>query len=203
MYGKVGRQIAADGSINPLRTDRDGNLVVSAYGGKYSDLVAAGRVFSAANQAAVATTAALATTWTGLGICNPTTSTQDLVLLEFGAAHSVAVPAAGAVGLMHADATGFAADITPVNACRGHSNTSVAIADAGATIGTPVLLRVYGQGGTVATTEYGLQPGLTVDLNGSVVLSPGQSILTYTTLACTAAYLFHFVWAELDRASDS
>jgi hypothetical protein len=198
MYGKTRTGIGL-----PPICDEEGILLTQALGGKYTDLVRRGVVFSAANQAAVATTAALATAWTGLSVGNPATSGKDIVLLEFGVVHSVALPAAGAVGLMYSDMTGLATQIVPVNAYRGHTNTSVAIADAGATIATPVLLRVFGQGGTVATSGFGLMNGLVVDLNGSIVLAPGQSILTYTTLANTAAYLFHFVWAELDRASDS
>ena len=60
MYGKdrsgVGRQIL---------TDDNGVLLRPA--GKYADAALNGRLFGVANQAAVATTAALATTWTGLG----------------------------------------------------------------------------------------------------------------------------------------
>lgn len=196
MYGKVGRITAAAGSINPLRTDEDGNLVVSAYGGKYADLVNAGKVFSVANQAAKSTTAALATTWTGLSIMNPSTSTVDLKVLEFGAAQ-LAVGVAGGIGLMVANTTGLEAELTPLNALRGSLVTSAAIADTAATIGTPILLRLYGSVGSLATTGYGLMPGLLVDLDGSIIVEPGFSLLTYTTAATTTALAFHFVWAEV------
>ncbi len=193
MYGKTREGIGL-----PPICDDEGILLTQALGGKYADLVRQGIVFSAANQAAVSTTAALATTWTGLSVGNPAGSGVDLELLEFGAAQAAA-GVAGAVGLMYSDMTGLATDITPRNALRGGSNASKAIADAGATIATPVLLRVFGQVGSLATTGYGLTNGLLVDLNGDVVLEPGQSILTYTTAACTTAFIFHFLWAEKAR----
>ena len=69
--GKVGRVSVAKGSENPLRLDATGGLMVSGYGGEYAEAALAGRLFSVANQAAVATTANVATAWTGLGVGNP------------------------------------------------------------------------------------------------------------------------------------
>lgn len=198
MYGKVGRITAADGSVNVLRTDPDGNLVVTASGAKYADWVDAERVFSVANQAVKSTTAGLATTWTGLSVCNPSTSTVDLVMLEFGVAQGAA-GAAGAIGLMIADTTGLAAELTPKNALAGSSVASQAIVDTAATCGTPILYRVFGSIGSVATTGYGVVPGVVYPLNGSLIIQPGYSVLSYTTGATTSALIMHFVWAEIDR----
>lgn len=198
MYGKVGRISASSGTINPLRTDTDGNLVVTSVGGKYTDLVLAGRVFAVSNQAVKSTTAALATTWTGLGICNPSTSTVDLALLGFHVAQGAA-GAAGGVGIMCADTTGLAAELTPVNQLLGSTTSSQAIADTAATIGTPVLYQVFGSIGSDATTDYALVPGIVADLEGSLILQPGYSALSYTTGATTSALIMSFVWAELDR----
>jgi len=196
MYGKVGRNSGAEGAVQPLRqSEPDGNLVITPAGGKYADLVKAERVFAIANQAGVTTTAALATTWTGLGVCNPAASPVNLVMLGFSAAQ-VAAAAAGAVGLMIADTTGMADALTPVNQLIGSTQGSEAIADAGATIGTPVLYRVFGQAGSVATTAYGLVPGVNVDLEGSLILKPGYSVLSYTTGITTSALIFTFLWAE-------
>ena len=61
MYAKVGAISAAAGTVNPLVSERTGALVISS-GGKYKEAALAGRVFHIANQAAVAVTAALATT---------------------------------------------------------------------------------------------------------------------------------------------
>lgn len=195
MYAKVGRILAAAGSVNPFRSDKDGNLVVTPVGGKYADLVLAERVFSVANQAVKSTTAALATTWTGLGICNPSDSPVNLILLSFSAAQGAA-GAAGAVGIMIADTTGLASELTPVNQLVGSSQGSEAIADTAATVGTPVLYRLGGTLGSVATTAYGLVQGVHMDLEGSLILPPGYSALSYTTGATTNALIMAFVWIE-------
>jgi hypothetical protein len=200
MFGKVSKPgvLSAATGANPLRQDPDTNLVVQATGARYWDLVKSGRVFSVSNQAVVSTTAALATTWTGLGVCNPATSTVDLVMLRCGVGQ-VAAGAAGAVGIMVADTTGLVAAITPKNALVGSTVASQSIVDDGGTIGTPILYRVYGSVGSVATTAYGLVPGVFVDLDGSLVIQPGYAALSYTTAATTTALIFHFVWAEMAR----
>lgn len=194
MYGKVGVQSLANGGVGPLRIDKMGKLVVA---GDLAEAAINGRLFSACNQAAVAVTAALATTWTGLGVCNPTGSGKLLVMQEFGWSQTVVNPAEGAIGLMTATDTGFAAAIAARCARNGYA-TSVALCDDGATISTPVLERVCG--GTMEgaiTTIPSLTPNI-VKLNGSIVLAPGRSVLTYHTIGGTASLVFHFVWEEID-----
>lgn len=198
MYAKVGRIIAADGSVNPFRSDRDGNLVMTPVGGKYTDLVQAGRVFALSNQAGKDTTAALATGWTGLAIANPDASGKNLILLSFSAAQ-VAAGAAGAVGIMIATNSGLAAELTPVNQKIGHATSAVAIGDTAATIATPALHRVIGSLGSDATTDYALVPAVHADLEGSLIIPPGYAALSYTTGATTGALIFTFVWAEEDE----
>jgi len=197
MYARVGRLIAqAVGTIHKLRSNTEGALVVQALGPEYADAVLAGRVFSVANQAAVSTTAALATTWTGLAVVNPATSVKNLHLLEFGAAQ-LAAGAAGGIGLMIATPGDLASSLTPVNALVGNGAVSCAFGDAGGTPGTPVLYRVFGAIGSVATTAYGLIPGLVVPLRGSLIIPPGYAVLTYTTAATTTALAFHLMWEEV------
>jgi len=198
MYAKVGRLSNVSG-INKLVSDADGHLMVTAAGAKYADLVDSDRVFSVANQAAVTTTAGLATDWAGLSVYNPSASVVDLVMLEFGCTQ-FAVGAAGSIGLMISDGTAMGAILTPKPAKVGSSTVSAATVDtANATIGTPVLYRVYGSVGSLATSGYGLVPGLVVDLQGSLILQPGYSVCTYTTAATTTALIFHFTWAEIAR----
>lgn len=58
---KVGRISVSSGSVNPLACHTDGSLYTRPSPGKYYEAAKAGRLFSVANQAAVATTANLAT----------------------------------------------------------------------------------------------------------------------------------------------
>lgn len=195
-YARVGGISAAEGSQNPLATDVDGSLFVKALAGKYAQAALAGRLFSIANQAAVATTAALATTWTGLGICNPAGTGKNLIVHEFGWSMAVVGSDDGVVGLMSSDTTGFANSLTAKAAMHGKGN-SVAYCDAGATIATPILERICGTIGTGATsTQISVPPSVYL-VDGSIILPPGRSIMTYTTTATTAGAVFYFLWEEV------
>ena len=195
MYGKD-----VDGVSRPLLIDSGRRLVTAPVGSKYADAVLAGRVFVAANQAAVAVTAAFALTYTGLVVENPAASGKNLIMLEFGYAASAAVPAATGIGLMTGmDAGDAAAAIAARNRLTGSSNTSVAYADGGCTlVGVPVLEQVFAAAWAEATTAGTLMPPNVVDLNGSLIITPGYYVAAYSTAALTAAMLFHFMWEEVD-----
>ena len=195
MYQKRGIQALSQGAIGPLRGDQLGALITSK---GLAEAAIEGRLFSVCNQAAVAVTAALATTWTGLGLCNPTGSGKLFIVHEFGWAQTVVNPAEGAIGLMTSDDTGFAAALTAKCARDGYKVSS-AYCDDGATIATPVLLRVVG--GTMEgaiTTIPSLTPNI-YKVNGSITLAPGRSVMTYHTIGGTASLVFHFVWEEIDN----
>jgi hypothetical protein len=194
MYGKRGIQSLGQGAVGPLRLDQFGKLIVN------DSLEAAaieGRLFGVANQAAVATTAALAGTWTGLAVSNLTGSGKNMILHEFGFSQTVALSADGAVGLLTCTIAAPASVITIQNQKLGGA-VSPMYADDGATIVTPILQRVFGAGGTVAVTSYGQGPSFVYQAKGSLIIPPGFTIASYTTKATTASYLFHFVWEEVD-----
>jgi len=194
MYGKRGVQNLAQGSVGPLRLDQFGKLIVN------SSLEAAaieGRLFGVANAAAVATTAALAGTWTGLCVSNPTGSGKNMILHEFGFSQTVALSADGAVGILSCTIAAPAAIVTPQNQKLGGA-ASAMYADDGATIVAGVIQRVFGGGGTLAVTGYGQGPAFVYNANGSIVVPPGYTIASYTTKATTASYIFHFVWEEVE-----
>lgn len=197
LQAKVGRLKVSLGTKHDFSSHTDGSIFVRSAPDKYAEAALAGRLFSVANQAAVATTAALATTWTGLGICNPSGTNKNLVIHEFGWALTVVGSDEGGVGLMTSDTTGFADALTAKPAKSG-TGSSLVLCDDGATIATPVLERIYGTYGTGAITTAMLYAPTFKELNGSIILAPGRSLLTYTTTATTAAFIFHYVWEEQD-----
>jgi len=191
MYGKTSSGIGL-----PILVDGDGKLITIPGGGRLADAAINGRLFSVANQVKVAVTAALATTWTGLGVANPTGSGKLLILHEFGWSTDVVNPAEGVVGLMTATDTGFAQTIAARCARNGYA-TSVAYCDDGATISTPVLERICGSTmeGAITTVP---QIGVNVyKIDGGIVLAPGRSVLTYHSIGGTASMMFHFLWEEI------
>lgn len=196
-YGRAGVQKLSDGATGSLRLDNDGALLARLVGGNYRQAALDGRLFSVSNQAAVATTAALATTWTGLGVANPTGSGKLLIIHEFSWGLSVVGPAAGALGLMTSTDSGFASAISARCARNGY-RSSVALCDDGATIATPVLERIVSTYGTGAITTWQGATHQVAKIDGSIVLAPGRSVLTYTFAACTAAFIFSFLWEEVD-----
>jgi hypothetical protein len=169
MEGRVGAINASVGTKNPLRTDTYGSLAVFQGAGKYAEAAIAGRLFHVANQAVVACTAGLATTWTGLGIANPSASGKLLVLHQFTYALNVVGPAAAAIGLMETTNSGFAAAIA-ARPVRPGMGTSVALVTLGP--------NVY-------------------EIDGSIVVPPGYGICTYAGAALTAALMFSFTWEEV------
>jgi hypothetical protein len=187
----------AAGVQAPIRQGNMGEQIVSELHGRYYEPVYRRSVFTIANQAAVAVTAAMATTWTGLLVGNPTTSTVNLAILGFGYTTTVAVPTATSIGLMTGVGATVTASLTPRNRYVGGASAQ-ALANAGQTLpGTPVLEQVFGNAGTLATTGYGVQPGTWIDLGGSLILPPGAFVASYSFAATTAAWIFSFLWEEV------
>lgn len=197
MYAKRGIQTLAQGTVGPLRSDQFGALVTIPGGGKLAEPALSGRLFMAANQAAVATTASIQTTWTGLGLVNPTGSGKLFILHEFSWALTVVGPAAGALALAGTTDSGFAANITPRGAKYG-TGTSAAIVDDGATVAAPVIIKPISTYGTGAITTWQGATQQVADLKGQIIIPAGRSIVTDTTAACTAAFIFGFLWEEVD-----
>lgn len=199
-FGEVGPRAAtvslAPGGRNPLRMSNMGAQIMALlHGPKYATNYE-GRRFGASNQAAVATTAGLATTFTGLAVANPAGSGFNLVMDRFSYANTVAVPTACAVGLM-TGAGAAAGSLTVRSKKTGSTVGSVATASAGATIATPVLEEIYSAHGTIATTGQGSGAPMIVELDGSIIIPPGFYIASYTSAATTAAFIFSMSWEEV------
>jgi hypothetical protein len=193
---QTGVQLITDGQVVVSRCGRQGDQIVSELHGRYYEQTFRANMFSVHTQGtAVTTTAALATTWTGLGIANAVGSGVNLVLNKFSCTQ-FAVGAAGTVGIM-GGAGVIAASLTPQNRLIGTGTVSKATASAGATISTPLLIQTFGSLGSLATTGYGLENGLFVDLEGGVVIPPGSFVCSYTSVVTTSALQFGFVWEEV------
>lgn len=194
--GRVGLISSSSGSINPLRTTIDGSLVTQSGGGKYAEAAYNGQLFHVCNQAAVAITAALATTYTGLVLGNAAGTEKNLILLGCGYATTVAVPTATAIGLMGGTMTAVTGTLTPQNCKIGGAASSAWVEDS-TTIGTPVLYRAFATAWTEATTAGTLSQPNWIDLNGSIIITPGSFVAFYSTAANSAAFLLSFLWQEV------
>lgn len=194
---RVGVQNNPD-SASPIiaRGGRQGDMIVSELHGRYYEQTLRGNMFSVCTQGTgVTTTAALATTFTGLAVGNPTGSGVNLVLNKFTCAQ-FAVGAAATVGIM-GGAGSITASLTPQNRIIGLGTVAKALATAGQTISAPLLIATFGEVGSLATTGYGLQAGIAVDLEGSIIIPPGSFVASYTAIVTTSALQFSFAWEEV------
>lgn len=192
MYGKTEAGVGL-----PVLVDSSGKLITVPGGGLLADAAINGRLFSVANQAAKDTTAALATAWTGLGVGNPATSGKNYVFHEFGWTIEEADDDSGAVGLMIGTVGDMAQAVTPRCARYGYA-TTVALSDDGATVGTPILVRLCGSFYQAANSVVNTVGPHTYRIDGGIVIPPGYALLSYTGVATTGKLLFHFLWEEVD-----
>ncbi len=194
MYGKdssgVGRAPLIDG---------DRRLVTASGGGRHAEAALAGRLFYVSTAAAVACSATLNNTFTGLAIVNPSTSGKNLIMHEFSYAledsPSADTNLSLAVGPAH---SGFASDRTP-SCTRVGFKTTVTFADSAATItgASGIIVKHIATIGTNITTDL-LTPTAPIDLGGQIIIVPGKAIYTDSKLGTGTVLWFAFMWEEVD-----
>jgi len=192
--------VTPSGSLVDRKGSKDGVAFADAVHGEYTVLALAGKLFYGANQAAVATTTTKNTTWTGLGIANPTNSGKILILREFSWALTVVGSAAGALSLLMTTNSGLAAVATlgpfPVGSIT--SGGSVAIMDDGGTVVAGTIIAPITTYGTGAITTWQGSGQQVAKLNGRILIYPGYAVLTDTTTVLTTGPIFGFLWEEVD-----
>lgn len=179
IQGQVGAPAAssAPGSTPTARLGNLNDTIVSELHGRYYESAYRGASFSAANQAAQAVSAALATTYTGLVLYNPPGSGVNLVPNKVKYALSVAPAAIAPIGLISGFVStgGVTAQTTLLtvrsNLIGGAAGKGIALS--AATIITPVWLAQLFDGFTAAALP---NPTPLVDLEGAFVIPPGGFI---------------------------
>jgi hypothetical protein len=195
LYARAGVRETSKGSMTELSSDPlDGALLVQQ-GGKLRAAALAGRLFTACNTAIVTTTIGAATTWTGLGVANPTGSGIKIIVHEFNFAQWLINTGEGILALATTTSSGFAAAITPRNRAFG-GPPSGAYVDDGATIVASVVEQYIASLTHGAADVDGVPAICKVDLNGSLVLLPGRSVVTYTDIV-QQKMSFGFMWEEI------
>jgi hypothetical protein len=156
-----------------------------------------GMIYSAANQAATAVSAALATAYTGLGVYNPVGSGVNLVPLKVKYAVSVAPAAIATVGLLASFAatggvTAQTTKLTVQNGIIGNTVSGAGIALAAATITTPTWVEHLEDGFTAAALAAPVPPFY---MDGHLAVGPGGFLGVGALTAITG--LGSIFWAEL------
>lgn len=181
------------------RLDNLGGLAATQLLPRYYETTYRRSMFTIANQTGITTSAALSTSYTGLVLQNPVGSQFNIVLTKVGYAFTVAPAAAVVVGLMTGvNTTTFTTNlVVPRNRYVG-GITSIAVASTNTTIATPVLETVLGTVLTGAITTQSQQAPTVVDMEGSLILTPGAFVAFYTSTASGASgFLGSFQWVEV------
>jgi hypothetical protein len=205
IQGSVGQPSTTSiqpGTTPTLRQGQLADVIVSELHGRYYETSYRRNSFNASTQAAVTTTAGLATTYTGLALTNPTTSTVNLALNKVGWAFlGTTVPATTVIGLAFNTST---TAVTQTTAITGRNNflggaAPQGLAASSVTFPTaPILSHILGQITYVATPANMLAGSITLqDLEGSIVMPPGSYISLYTSQILTTALFASFQWEEI------
>lgn len=178
--------------------DAQGAQDTTARHGKYFTAALAGAAGMAANQAAITSSVALATTNVGFTLSNPAGSGKNLVIQKVGFALPVAAAAGQSIGLFGGfSAGGITGHTTPITIQSGVVGASVAAlvakADAACTlVGTPAWLKWLASNLTTTdgVSEY--------DIDGEIIIPPGGYVGIGTLIASGASgFLGAMSWEEL------
>jgi len=181
----------------PLRAGAQQSLFVSQRHGLLYEPSYAGNIGVVANPSAVTTSAALATTYVGLCLSNPATSTVNLAVLNVSASLLVAPSTITTMflagGYAAGGVTAHTTALTPLASVLGVTSTLQGLADSACTlVGTPAYLRVLGQAPT-ATTSFAVN----VNIDGSIIIPPGGYVCIATNIAGPASgFVGSMMWEE-------
>lgn len=197
--GPVASTTSLGAGTNPnLRLDNMGGLAATQLNPRYYETTYRRQMYTIANQTGVTTSAALTTTYVGLCIANPTTSTVNVVVNKVGYAFTVAPAAAVTVGLMTGTGASITGAVTPRNRFVGGVGSQCLASTSLTLPGTPVLETVLGTVLTGAITTQSQQAPTVIDLEGSLILPPGAFCAFYTSTASGASGFFgSFQWVEI------
>jgi len=193
MYGKD-----SSGVGRPVRVDGDGRMVTAPGGGGLAEAALAGRLFAGTNSALINTSTTLNTTFVGLALTNPTGSGKNLIVHKFTYAQSAVTTAEAMLCLATTTDSGMtAAEFTPQCTRNGYATSVARVRDGGTIVAPVIIMPIVGIGDT-ATADWTQVPGV-VNLDGSIILVPGRTLCTDTTVAVGAAVMrFSFMWEEVD-----
>jgi hypothetical protein len=193
--GTVGLGI---GTQPAIRLGNMGEQIISELHGRYAEATYRRNVYVCCNQTGVTHSAALTTTFIGMCVGNPASSTVNMHILGFGWSNEVVMAAIASVGIMTGLGT-ITSALTPRNRYVG-ATAGQGLATGGQTIpGTPVLEQVFATiGSTLAVTSWQPTPAYWVDLGGSLVLPPNSFVASYMSTASGASgFRGWFLWEEV------
>lgn len=194
-----GQQWGGRGSFSPRTATQSGSERVAFGDAPYFDAVHSREVYWASNQAAVAYSVALATTYTGLVVSNPAGSSVDLVMLGLGFVLTVAPAGIASIGcIVGYSNNGITTHTTPNTPRATYVRTDVATGqakadDAATLVGTPYW-GPHLMGGFTAAALPSTTPQF-IHLQGLYIIPPGGYFAIGALTAVTG--MGTLVWHEV------
>lgn len=195
---KVGLIVASDSTVNPVRTERTGGIVVQDAHAKYYEPVSRGAVFLASMQAGAALGTALTATAVTFTLYNPSSSGVNVAIIQCGIAITTA-PAGSAAYVYAINAIDQQAPPATVTALTVRSaKLSVipgkALAYSVATLpATPQIARVHSS--ITATASACVGPAVD-NVDGLITLAPG-TMCTIQCVGTATSGIVSMVWEEI------
>ena len=206
IQGQVGpssAQSVSAGATPVVRLGQQGDLIQSELHGRYYETTYR-KSHYVGTVAAVTTSAGTSTTFTGMVLYNPPTSTVNLVLNKVGLAFAVAFGTSPTnIGLMvgqtYTPISTFATTSTSTRGLfLGQPQGQGVVYSSATLITTPVLQTILAVGSTAALTGFSVVPPTFYDLEGSIILPPGGYAATYTSAASGSSALYASInWEEI------
>lgn len=202
MYELEGVRADIDsGSPGPLLIGRDRDVLVSAYGPRWREMVRRKICYFAANQAGVAAPAGLTTSSTNFTLYNPLGSGKVLWLIDIVGQCTID-PAADAAwwlvgNLSPAQAAPASVTALTVRNCYLGAGAGVGLAYSTATLAaTPVVIRPLFSVPWATAAGFG-QTYLRDQVDGELGIPPGVYVSVQASAAITGVW--SMTWAELDE----
>lgn len=177
--------------------------------GKYYSLVKSGRVFIGSTAAAGTAFPISTGTAVTFGVWNTTTDT-DAVLLRLNVGYTSGTIALGEIGLANQDVGYQVATGAPLTAFNAGTpkNALLGFGAAPKIKFTPAGTTTLAAGGTACYwTGYSIESATAgtgifnagIDLDGSVIVSPGQICFVCGSVAQTGVFTMSLMWAEVQK----
>ena len=204
---RTGITQSAEGSVNPARAGRFGELITGDAIGKYYELAKQGRLFLASMNAGAVLGTALTATAVTVTLYNPSGSGCNLSVIAGGVSYTTSAAGASTRSLVWAGNVDPAAAIPTAQTALtvrpvllGAGFTSVGRAFSACTLpAAPVVVRVFPLGYVnVATTPTTVAPLAIIDyVDGALSLAPNTAVTIQGIATVNESGIVSIVWAEI------
>jgi hypothetical protein len=199
--GQASVQTVSAGGTAIARIGGGAELSVSELRGRYYQATRDGNMFGITG-GLTTTTAAGATTFTGLIVVNPAGSGYNMAVNKCWVSQGAALTAETEIGVMYGANVAATTPLTTIFNRMAGGRASVCVASAGLTLTAAFTAFIPWCGsGSGAITVPGVIPVNGIDFEGSLIIPPGYSLASYTSRVTTSALVFTFQWEEVPIGS--